>query len=301
MNSRYFKQFLCMVLAAILIAISSIVWASPVQADDFNCYERGNSGKCSEPLLATSCNQPTNSKFRCCEGVDEDYHIVPPRDRNSDVTVLGIHGGHIEPYTSQISQELADIYKWNYYIFSGHGRKQCLKGLEGSNEEKNFKRLHITSTNFNHKIALDLVAAHPKSVSIHGYNPELRKYDKGVICVGGKNKKQINAFIEHVNANSSTFTNSDGYGLNPIDATDPEKKLCIDLEGTRKCNIVNRNCKGKGLQLELSYGMRMDLANKNEVRFNTLRSIIYGAIKEAMDIESSSCSEDRATKLTNCR
>lgn len=98
-----------------------------------------------------------------------------------------------------------------------------------------------------------------------------------------------------------SVSNDFGYELDPIDATDPEKKFCIDIEGTRKCNIVNRNCKGKGLQLELSYGMRMDLANKNEVRFNTLRSIIYGAIKEAMDIESSSCSEDRATKLTNCR
>lgn len=37
--------------------------------------------------------------------------------------------------------------------------------------------------------------------------------------------------------------------------------------------------------------MRADLDNKDESRFNALRDIIYGAIKEAMDIGFSNCLE----------
>jgi hypothetical protein len=37
--------------------------------------------------------------------------------------------------------------------------------------------------------------------------------------------------------------------------------------------------------------MRADLANEDELRFKALDDIIYGAIKEAMDISSSNCSE----------
>lgn len=305
MESQYLKRFVCIILGTILIIFVSLTSASPVQADDFGCFEKGaNPEQCKgrKPILANSCSDP-DSEFRCCEGDDKDYNISS-ENRNSDVTVLAIHGGLIEPDTSEISKELADRYNWNYYIFSGHGRKQCLKGREGSPEKRNFKRLHITSTHFNHQKALDLVGSHPKSVAIHGYNPERRKYDKGVICVGGKNENQVKAFINHVETNSSTFTNPNGYKLQPINAAEPKDDLCVKpnppLTGINDCNIVNRNCKGKGLQLELSDVMRADLANKDESRFNALRDIIYGAIKEAMDIGSSNCSEAMGVELRDC-
>ncbi|MCC5668319.1 poly-gamma-glutamate hydrolase family protein [Nostoc sp. CHAB 5784] len=299
MENQYFKRLLCILLGTILIIFTSLALSSPVQADDFGCFEKGaNSEQCKggKPILANSCSG-SNSEFRCCEGDDKDYDISS-KNRNSDVTVLAIHGGLIEPDTSFISRELADRYKWNYYIFSGHGREQCLKGREGSPEERNFKRLHITSTRFNHQKALDLVSSHPQSVAIHGYNPKRRKYPKGVICVGGKNESQVEAFINYVKVNSSIFTDAGGYELQPINAAEPKDDddgFCIEpkppLSGINKFNIVNRNCTGKGLQLELSNLMRADLANEDELRFKALDDIIYGAIKEAMDISSSNCSE----------
>lgn len=169
MNSgRYFKRLLCTFLAAILISIGSIAWwTSPAQADTFSCYQRSDSKDCSKPIpvLIKSCG--SDADFKCCEEVKKDFHINDD-DRKSNITVLAIHGGLIEPHSDEVSQKLADLNNWNFYNFLGHGDEQCLKGLEGSIRERNFKRLHITSTRFNHEKALKLVRDHPKSVSIHG-------------------------------------------------------------------------------------------------------------------------------------
>ena len=294
MNGSYFKQVICTVLGTILISIGSITWAGPVQADDYyKCFQPDPKiAGCTEKVLVNSCFEPPDDKkASCCKGTKEgdkkDYDIDLV-DKKSNVTVLAIHGGYIERYTSEISKHLAGPPReWNLYTFSGHGREQCLTGLKDSltKEEKNFKRLHITSTRFNHQKALDLVKAHPKSVAIHGYNPK-RGYDAGVICVGGKNKDQVEVFVSYVKANSSTFTDTDldNYKLQPIDATDKDSVLCDGLEGTKKRNIVNRNSEGKGLQLELSYTMRRDLAEGTGQRYDTLRNIIYVAIEKAMGV-----------------
>lgn len=283
MKKGYFKQIISIILGVILISMGFIAGASPAQADDyFNCFETGsNSRLCPEPVLVNSCLEaPGSGKPRCCDGATKDYDISVS-NKKSDVTVLAIHGGGIEANTSKISQDLATPRQWNRYTLSAHGSSQCLLG------KSNFKRLHITSTNFNHQTALDLVKAHPKSIAIHGYS-EGRNYKEGVICVGGKNQDQIKAFINYVNANSSTFTRQGGYKLYPINAPQAISGDCIDpkpsLKGTDSSNIVNKNSKGKGLQLELSPTMREDLVDKTEQRYETLRNIIYKAIDQAMSI-----------------
>lgn len=283
MNSGYLKQILSLAIGVMLISMVFITGASPAQADDyFNCFETAaNPTLCLEPVLVNSCLQaPVFGKPRCCEGVTKDYDISVS-DKNSNVTVLAIHGGSIEPNTSKISQDLATHSQWNLYTLSAHGNSQCLLG------KTNFQRLHITSTNFNHKTALDLVKAHPKSIAIHGYSPG-RNYKEGVICVGGKNQEQIKAFINYVNANSSTFTNQGGYKLYPINVPKATSGNCIDpkpsLKGTDSSNIVNKNSQGRGLQLELSPTMREELVDKTEKRYETLRNIIYKAIEQAMNI-----------------
>jgi phage replication-related protein YjqB (UPF0714/DUF867 family) len=283
LSGRYFKQLVSIVLGAIIICIGFIAWSSPAQADDyFKCFETGsNPTVCPEPVLVNSCFEaPGSGQPRCCEGTNKDYDISVS-DQDSDVTVLAIHGGGVEANTSKISRDLATPRKWNRYTFSAHGRSQCLLG------KSNFKVLHITSTNFNHQTALDLVKGHPKSISIHGYIKE-REYPEGVICVGGKNQDQIKAFISHVNANSSTFTDKGGYNLQPVNAPEARSGFCVDrkpyLKGTSKRNIVNNNSEDKGLQLEFSPTMREDLVDRTEQRYETLRNIIYGAIDQVMGV-----------------
>ena len=61
------------------------------------------------------------------------YKIVA-KDRKSKITCIAIHGGNIEPGTSELAEELAGN-EFNLYKFEG------LK-------EKNNSVLHITSSNF---------------------------------------------------------------------------------------------------------------------------------------------------------
>jgi phage replication-related protein YjqB (UPF0714/DUF867 family) len=286
MSGKHLKQSLCTLLGIALISISFICWATPARADYFNCFQTEPSlPQClSEPILVDSCFEPPPlGKASCCLSTDQDEkdYSISILDRNSDITVLAIHGGRIEPNTTKISEELAGSPRqWNLYTFSGHGRSQCL--LEGSLKKSNFGRLHITSTNFNDQRAIDLVKSHSKSVAIHGYRRP--SYRPGVICVGGKNKSQRRAFISYIKANHLTFVEQGGYELEPIDATDDDIVLCDGLRGVDKLNIVNRNSEGKGLQLELSSMMRDNLANGTARRYKTLRNIIYSAIEKAMAV-----------------
>jgi len=56
------------------------------------------------------------------------------------------------------------------------------------------------------------------------------------------------------------------------------------LTGIDDNNIVNRNSKKQGLQLELSNTMRRNLALRDKPSYKTLQTIIFGAIDEAMGV-----------------
>ena len=232
-------------------------------ADYFDCFDRAN---CSNALSRSStCLNP------------RDYHTTA-LDVGSDVTVLSFHGGKIELKTSEIASAIANKYGWNHYDLNAHGTSTCLQG------QSNFKRLHITATNFDDPEALHIVGTYSKSIAIHGYSNS-RGYPKGTICVGGGNQNQVNAFIDYVNQNKSTFESSpNGYPLIAINATSVSGKgeQCYGLKGTSTNNIVNKNAGNGGLQIELSLGMRKDLANLKNTNFNLLRNVIYEGVVKAM-------------------
>jgi phage replication-related protein YjqB (UPF0714/DUF867 family) len=282
LSRGYIKKLTSIVLAGILIAcMSSIILTPLAWADDFfKCFD------------ATKCTQALSSSQTCQE--PDDYEITLSK-RGSDVTILSFHGGEIEPKTSEISYRLAEKYKWNRYDLNAHGTDTCLDGKD------NFQRLHITSTNFDDPDALNLVKSYHNSVSIHGYNPSRNKsrnqfkgYPIGTICVGGKNRTQIDAFINYVNEQKSIFESQpESYRLIPVNANPVEsvssntsindKPTCAGLKGDSRRNIVNKNKSNEGgLQVELSLRMRHDLANLDEIKFNSLRDVIYGAIAQAM-------------------
>ncbi len=194
-------------ITPVLLYISHLLVPASANADEFNCFQVGN---CTPPALSDS--------QQCVEGTD--YTISSVNIPNRNVVVLSIHGGKIELKTSNISNDLANLYNWNRYDFNGHGSSSCLDGLS------QFKRLHITSSNFDDPQALGLVQSHPKSVSIHGYGDH-RGYSNGTICVGGKNTAQRSAFIDYIANNQSTFSH---YTLQGIDATQAQSgEVCEGL------------------------------------------------------------------------
>lgn len=103
------------------------------------------------------------------------------------------------------------------------------------------------------------------------------------MCVGGANSAARSTFIAQVNSNASSWGM---YALTPVDAPSAGSGACGDLAGTASTNIVNRTSSGGGLQLELSKGLRADLANTGNHSYDTLRNIVYGAISTAMQAGS---------------
>ena len=247
---------------------------------------------------------------------DQDYKIIipPPQEQESDVAVLSIHGGEIESYTSRITSDLSSRNNWDRYDFNGKIKNEkCLK-LEklskSNNSNKNFVVLHITSTHFDEKKAVDIVSSHENAVSIHGYSRTEEEEGIQTICVGGQNEDKVKKFIEHVNKESYKLDELD-YSLNlvnaPLEQSNFDKgrlvirrnTICLEKEvpkqsaltGTDWENIVNktRNPNG-GLQIELNRPIRIDLAKGRDKpnssstnKYQLLRNVIYGAIKEAMN------------------
>jgi phage replication-related protein YjqB (UPF0714/DUF867 family) len=272
-NTNITRLILTISSGIMLMLINFTAFPSYARTDIFGCFD---SKGCTNALSTSAdCKQPL------------DYDITRPNSPSltTDVTVLSFHGGEIELRTSDISKKLAKMYGWDRYDLDGHVSSNRCSSLG----ESSFEILHITSTNFDDPDAVRLVKAHPKSVAIHGYS---RNYPEGTICVGGASQPQINAFIKYVNQNKSVFESSpQGYRIIPINAPSIEeppenipenqKPACYDLKGKDKTNIVNRNSSKKGLQLELSRPMRIDLAS-NSANFNSLRDVIYKGIKSAM-------------------
>ena len=268
-NGLVSRSRLPFVLAALCVSILMV--GASASNNYYQCYQAGH---CSPPALSNAND--------CLEGRDYDVTVT---NAGSGVTVLSFHGGFIEEHTSEISLELARRYGWNRYDFNAHGTTQCLTDPHDSN----FKKLHITATNFDDPRAVALVAAHPKAVAIHGHS---RSFQKGSICVGGKDAAARNAFTAYVNNNAAAWG---AYDLNAIDATTADSGDCsdVDLRGTGDANIVNRTSRGAGLQLELHRYFREDLVNTAST-FDVLRNLVYEAIHQATLVPTCCLTVDNA-------
>lgn len=303
LSSKYFCKLISIVFAIILFTfVGSIGGSGYAWADTFCGYE-----KCGNPNA--TLRKKLKDSEKCKEGKNNDYEFFPA-PKTSDVTVLSIHGGGIEEYTSEISHDLSQRYGWSRYDFNGHIKtKKCLELAPPQSKNPNFTVLHITSNYFDEKNAFNLVSSHENAVSIHGYS---RKEEAGIqtICVGGRNTEKIKKFINYVNQESYQLKGNLNYSLNlvnvPLDQANLEKNIAVPernticlknealkqraLTGTSQKNIVNktRNSSG-GLQIELKKKIRADLAegkdepqasspNKNQL----LRNVIYGGIEAAM-------------------
>jgi phage replication-related protein YjqB (UPF0714/DUF867 family) len=166
--------------------------------------------------------------FRCyddlarnyVEGIDYAVHIVA-RER-SDVAVLAPHGGRIEGRTSEIARLIAGD-EHRLYLF---------EGLRTTGD--NFDCLHLASRYFDEPRALDLIRDCDTVVAVHGYaaaGPD--------VLLGGLNEP-LKGKIARALGEAGFSYETDGHRF----------------PGSQPFNICNRGRSGKGVQLELSEGLR---------------------------------------------
>ncbi|MEM9543875.1 MAG: poly-gamma-glutamate hydrolase family protein [Cyanobacteria bacterium P01_E01_bin.42] len=288
----------CLCLGAIVLTSFSIL-SLPARADVFGCYEPGNVCAAPPPPKIPLLNEPS-----CLEGQDNDWetsctlinNCLANLDKGGDVTVLSIHGGNIEPGTSEITEGLVETYyPWNRYDFKGHVTTEDCMELDP--DASTFKIFHITSKHFNHQTARDLVAAHPKSVSIHGCGSSC---SDRTICIGGRDSNAVTTFKAYVNQYKGLWEDMEHPVIHaedqmtPFELGEPPNVIpyCRQqtLTGLNVDNIVNTNSSdgdgsSDGLQLEISFDLREELTDNDDDDYDNdlLRSIIYGGVGRALD------------------
>jgi len=157
---------------------------------------------------------------RYVEGVDYAVHVTF-RER-SRVAILAPHGGRIEGRTSEIARLIAaDAHR--LYLF---------EGLRTTGD--NFECLHLASHRFDEPRALDLISGCDTVVAVHGY----AAYGPDVL-LGGLNDP-LKQKVAQALAQSGFSCLTDGHRF---PGRDPR-------------NICNRGRSGRGVQLELSDGLR---------------------------------------------
>lgn len=152
------------------------------------------------------------------EGVD---FVITSVQTQSSVAVIAIHGGKIEKGSSEVAKLLASKGSYNYYSFEGIKK--------GSNA-----MLHITSTNFDEKLCKDIVSKSKKTISIHGMAGNDLTTNLGGLDL------DLNSLIEKYLLEA---------GFNVSNA--PKELGAKNPKNIANCNLIK-----KGVQLELTKGLR---------------------------------------------
>ncbi|EZI39966.1 poly-gamma-glutamate hydrolase family protein [Staphylococcus haemolyticus] len=159
---------------------------------------------------------------------NEDWEIIT-EDRDSNVTILAIHGGGIEPATTELARVIANDGQFNYFAFNGMRTKE-------NNE------LHVTSINYDNDIAMDLVKTSESAITIHGCLGE-----DEIAYIGGKDNLLKERIVEELSQ----------IGIEV-------KEAPSHMSGIQDNNIVNCTKNGVGVQIELTSSLRKSLFKNNK-------------------------------------
>ena len=170
------------------------------------------------------------------EKINTDYKISIS-DLGSPTTIIAPHGGKIEPKTSDIAAAIARD-QFNYY---------CFEGLKAANN----RSLHITSHNFDEPQALELVARSQTVVAVHACTDET-----AVVYPGGRHETLAGAIVKELKAAGIAVANQN-----------------TKYQGVNPYNICNRGASGRGVQLEISRGLRDD-NNKVQMLCNAIHTVL---------------------------
>jgi phage replication-related protein YjqB (UPF0714/DUF867 family) len=173
------------------------------------------------------------------EKKDEDYTIFY-REVDSEFAIIAPHGGGIEPGTIDIADVLAGC-DYTFYAFKGLKKK-------GNNI------LHINSNIFDEASGLKASQNAFITISIHGSKDKTE-----MVHIGGKNqelKQKIMCALKTAGFNAA---------------------ICEipGLRGIKPENICNRCKSGKGVQLEISRGLREKMFDNLDHRWLRKKTIVF--------------------------
>ncbi|MBP2463940.1 MULTISPECIES: poly-gamma-glutamate hydrolase family protein [unclassified Rhizobium] len=150
-----------------------------------------------------------------------DAFLVTAHSRHTAACIIAPHGGSIEPGTSELALALAGD-KISLYLFEGR-------------KPTNNRDLHITSTNFDEPAGVQIVTSSQYCVAFHGCAG-----DDEVVYLGGRDA-DLKAILEkHLKELGFVVARHE----NP------------ELQGESSRNICNRGLVKKGVQFEISRGLR---------------------------------------------
>lgn len=190
------------------------------------------------------------------EVAGRDYRIRVCH-RRSGIAILAPHGGRIERGTTPIADAIAG-QEHTFYSFEG------LKPELGQNRD-----LHITSDHFDEPRALFAVTRAHRVITIHG-----AKGLEPAVYLGGLDTA--------LRGQALTVLSEAGF----VAADDPSPTR----QGRGATNICNRGRTGKGLQLELTLGLRKCLFLKSEEGISWHPSPLFfclvSAVRRALSIDT---------------
>lgn len=153
-------------------------------------------------------------------GTDWDIETL---DSASNIISLAVHGGGIEPGTTELGRVLAEKGTYNFFSF--------VAKLSSGNVD-----LHVTSTRYDAPEIINKIQDSKHSISIHGASG-----DEALTYMGGGNTALKNLIWTYLEEKGFKCLESPG-----------------NLAGVEPLNIANRTTLGKGVQLELSSQQRKD-------------------------------------------
>lgn len=153
----------------------------------------------------------------------EDYTILV-RQRDSPIAIVAPHGGGIEPGTLDIADALAGS-EYMFYAF---------KGIK----KRGNAVLHLSSNRFDEPTGVRISTNAAIVITVHGTRDK-----EQMVLIGGNNQDLKAAILHGLRAAGFSAEISEIPGLRGVN---PE-------------NICNRCRSGKGVQLEISRGLRESL------------------------------------------
>jgi phage replication-related protein YjqB (UPF0714/DUF867 family) len=209
---------------------------------------------------ATPDRYPSNTALYAdptlVEGVDYTvrYHrsgVVVPTDDDAPVppvAIIAVHGGGIEPGTSELCLAVAGYHPATLAPTPATGPGYDYWMFEGLRSRNN-RELHVTSIHCDDPVVVSLCGRALTTVALHGCAPGQLGLpdDAAAVCVGGRDDDLKTSLVASLRTG--------GFAI----VTDVE-----GLDGDDERNIVNRNRREAGAQLELTTPLREQMFDRNQ-------------------------------------
>ncbi|MEV4138968.1 poly-gamma-glutamate hydrolase family protein [Dactylosporangium sp. NPDC049742] len=241
-------------MAAAPAAAVALAPAAAYAADDY----ASNTALYADPTLAEGVDYAR--RYRRHEAVDGSDTASYPFP---DTVVLALHGGGIEPGTSELCMAVAGYHPATGSVEPVGGQTYDYWMFEGIRASDN-SPLHVTSTHCDDPVARALTAGARRAVSLHGCTPAQAGLadSAAAVMVGGRDTTLKSQLL-------SRFATA---GIQAYDAAGVPA-----LNGDDPANIVNRTLAGGGVQLEITTPLRtaMFTTNTRAQRKNTTTTTFW--------------------------